>query len=446
MYEEIDPYFIDTSEDGKIPNDGNETSNNLQLMFSSISRFFEEKDKNNQPKKILLYCHGGLVSQTKGMDLTKHHYQKMLENHIYPVYFLWESDLLNTLKAMFHTIHTELENHDLVDQMKQKIQVDRTSPYTDQKKIEDILKEVHQSMTDQPKSNDSHLAPSLLHEFGDFVESLAGKIKNEVKVISGELDDTYDKIIQYIAKHFSILGKHIPDVWAQMKETAKKIFQNGGGGDIFITELLNYFDPGSMEIHIVGHSAGSIVLSTLLNRLNEKDPKLQGLKIKSCTLMAAACTETLFNEVYLPAIQNQIIENFFLYTLNDELERDDTCWEIFYRKSLLYAISECLEPTLEPEKIIGMEIYAEKNEFINRLKDSKQMYKWIISNGCRPADPMKVEFIGSEGSFELISKDKNHGGFSQDIYTMNSVIKSIVGYDNIVPFIPDDEFFSDPCK
>ncbi|MDP4157954.1 MAG: alpha/beta hydrolase, partial [Bacillota bacterium] len=249
-----------------------------------------------------------------------------------------------------------------------------------------------------------------------------------------------DKTVQYIVKNFRLGDKHIPDIWAQMKETGGKVFAEGGGGDLFLKELLTRSEP--MEIHIIGHSAGSIVLATLLERLNRHDPHLKNLKIKSCTLFAAACTEKVFMDHYAPAIRNGIMEHFLFYTLNDELERKDTCMTFAYRKSLLYAISECLEATSKPEKIIGMEIYAEENELINGLKDSKKDSKWIISNGCKSVDPL--EFAVDNQSMKLVSKNKSHGGFAQDIYTMNSVIKCIVESDTIVSITPDP-FFLDPC-
>jgi hypothetical protein len=427
-------FYVNTGEGGKIDDD------NVQKVFSGIDEFI--KDKSTLTNKILLYCHGGLVNKANGLELTENHSRKMLANHIYPVYFVWESGLLETLEDMFHTIHIELETHNLKGHMEQKVQMggyDRVN--SDVTDIEAILKEVHQSMTPETDIANVDMALPILDDLSHFVKTLASRVQSETKVIVGEVNENLDKTVQHIVKHFSLSDKHIPDVWAQMKETGRKVFAEGGGGDLFLKELLTRSE--NIEVHIVGHSAGAIVLSTLLDRLNRHDPNLKNLKIKSCTLMAAACTAKLFNTNYAPAIRNGIIEHFFFYTLNDNLEQKDTCMTFAYRKSLLYAISECLEATPEPEKIIGMEIYAEENELINRMKDSKQDSKWIISYGCKSVDPM--EFTLDHQSIKLISKNKSHGGFPQDIYTMNSVIKSIAESDTISSIKPDP-FFFDPCK
>jgi hypothetical protein len=426
-------YYINTGEEGKID------ENNFQKVFFGIDEFL--KDKSNPPKKILLYCHGGLVSKENGLELTENHSVKMLANHIYPVYFIWESGLLKTLEDMFHSIHIEFENHSLKDHMVQKVQ---TSTYDrsnfDATNMEAILKEVHQSITPETDSTNVEVALPILEDVSHFVKELAARVHVETKAIAGEVNENLDKTVQYIVKNFRLGDKHIPDIWAQMKETGEKVFAEGGGGDLFLKELLTRSEP--MEIHIIGHSAGSIVLATLLERLNQHDPHLKNLKIKSCTLFAAACTEKVFMDHYAPAIRNGIMEHFLFYTLDDELERKDTCMTFAYRKSLLYAISECLEATSVPEKIIGMEIYAEENELINGLKDSKQDSKWIISNGCKSVDPL--EFAVDNQSMKLISRNKSHGGFPQDIYTMNSVIKCIVESNTIVAITPDS-FFLDPC-
>ena len=136
------------------------------------------------------------------------------------------------------------------------------------------------------------------------------------------------------------------------------------------------------EIHIAGHSAGSIFHAPLVQLLTAKGKITEGylkgntgfgLTVSSCTLWAPACTVDLFKKCYLPAINDNTINRFALFILNNQAENDDNCGKI-YNKSLLYLVSNAFEkrfriPLFRPdgESILGMQKFVQKDEELTNL-------------------------------------------------------------------------------
>jgi len=92
-----------------------------------------------------------------------------------------------------------------------------------------------------------------------------------------------------------------------------------------------------LELHLVGHSAGAQLLGNLL-------PYLKKFTIKTCTLLAPACSIHFANATFLPALESGQIgrSHFHLHVLSDELECADHVAHV-YSKSLLYLLSRSVE-------------------------------------------------------------------------------------------------------
>jgi pimeloyl-ACP methyl ester carboxylesterase len=144
------------------------------------------------------------------------------------------------------------------------------------------------------------------------------------------LDDTLEPLARVLG------GKAM---WDEMKENARLASSRAKGAARMTAQILaGLASSGRIdEIHLVGHSAGSIFLAPLAARLAEKN-----IEIASLSLWAPACTLDLFNEVYKPLIEAGKIKSFDLYTLDDATERDDHCANL-YNKSLLYLVSAAFE-------------------------------------------------------------------------------------------------------
>ena len=138
-------------------------------------------------------------------------------------------------------------------------------------------------------------------------------------------------------------------LWSEMKENAEFACNPTRGGDLLVTALQNLAQTwgDQLEIHLVGHSAGSIVLGHLLTvlaarRLDER--------VASIHLYAPACTVQFANRYYAP--HRELMQRLHLAILSDKNERDDNVAAI-YRKSLLYFVSNALEPDVRTP-LLGM--------------------------------------------------------------------------------------------
>ena len=87
-------------------------------------------------------------------------------------------------------------------------------------------------------------------------------------------------------------------VWRDMKWDADQSFKTSGGGRRAVKTLLegNAQRSKPLQVHLVGHSAGAILLAHLLDAMDAMNP----LKtpVKSCSIMAPACTVDLYRKSY----------------------------------------------------------------------------------------------------------------------------------------------------
>ena len=94
-----------------------------------------------------------------------------------------------------------------------------------------------------------------------------------------------------------------------------------------------------LKVHLVGHSAGSILLGGLAGA-NQAGGR--PVTFDTCTMWAPACTMEFYRDQYLPAIRGGSIKQFAIFNLTDRAEQDDNCANI-YHKSLLYLVSNAFE-------------------------------------------------------------------------------------------------------
>ena len=137
-------------------------------------------------------------------------------------------------------------------------------------------------------------------------------------------------------------------LWSQMKQNASASVEDGRGTALLAEQLTELASTvGSLEVHLIGHSAGSILLGHFLDAIKQK------LKVRSCTLYAPACTVAFANRHYQEAITAGTLdkENIHVHVLSDALEREDSVGP--YGKSLLYLVSRALE-SAHKTPLLGM--------------------------------------------------------------------------------------------
>jgi hypothetical protein len=204
--------------------------------------------------------------------------------------------------------------------------------------------------------------------------------------------------------------------WDEMKENAMAASQPGGGLDLVATLLADLTQQfPALKIHLVGHSAGSILHGGFITRL--ADAKRKPIPLETVTMWAPACTMQLFQGSYLPSIKSGHIRQFANFTLTDKAERDDNCANI-YHKSLLYLVSNAFESGLQKapflkerngEPILGMA------KFVAQLPSSQRGWDWVQAPNDNPA-----------GSREA-STAHSHGGYDDDAATLQSTLARIAG-------------------
>jgi hypothetical protein len=67
------------------------------LLFEHAWSVAKEAVTNGRPFKLLLYAHGGLVGETDGLKTARAHVGWWRDNGVYPIHFVWETGLFETL-------------------------------------------------------------------------------------------------------------------------------------------------------------------------------------------------------------------------------------------------------------------------------------------------------------------------------------------------------------
>lgn len=246
----------------------------------------------------------------------------------------------------------------------------------------------------------------LLEELRDVVRGH----HDEARQRAGGLSDWMDKLIERGA-HKS--GRAL---WREMKFGAESPFETDGAGHQVLQTFLDALTASgsTMKWHVVGHSTGAILHAFLLRALVHLD---ETLRVRSASLLAPAASVDLFRSHFRPllAAKNKKagIDRMDIYNLSDKLELDDTVSGL-YQKSLLYLVSRSFEEDPLPAAILGMERYC--RNLASRLPG------------------LSLHYSTGAPSSKSRTLSETHGGFDNDIRTMNSVLRRVLGRKPAEPF------------
>lgn len=247
-------------------------------------------------------------------------------------------------------------------------------------------------------------------------DRLEDKLKGEPRMAGGLLDSAKRWWNERLEKLLSHPGTMI---WGEMKQNGQAISEADDSGGIKLYRACMkspaFADLSKVRLHLIGHSAGSIVHSYVVKRLCER-----GWTFETVNFMAPAVTVDVFEKCIEPALKNGGVKRLNQFHLTDDVEqRDPTCKPILgYSRSLLYLVSRSFEQLPEDESkaeskrkprgekgipILGMQKY------FDRIKGVPNMHAWAAP--CTQ------------------SRSSTHGGFDDDPATMASVIALIKGRD-----------------
>ncbi|MFN5048015.1 C1 family peptidase [Roseateles sp.] len=295
-------------------------------------------------KRVLLYAHGGLVSEAAALQRLAEYRPGLLEGEVYPLAFIWKSDYWSTVSNI------------LQDAVRRR----------------------------RPEGAFDAAKDFLLDRLDDLLEPVARQLTGKA-------------------------------AWDEMKENALAASRQGGAAWRVVRHLAELAELAQaekgLEIHLVAHSAGSILLAPVVGLLNAA-----GLKIRSCTLWAPACSTELFKREYLPALKKGGIEDLAVYALDDATEQDDHCAQL-YNKSLLYLVSHAFEAR---QRIPGLQAGT----------------PLLGLQHCIEADAELAALFGKGGRARLVlapdkgraplSSARHHGDFDDDPDTVRSTFARIL--------------------
>jgi hypothetical protein len=326
-----------------------------------LARLFDSirvRTQDWSKQRVLLYLHGGLNDETAVARRIVAFRDVCLDNEIYPIHIMWETGFWESLQASILDLFTDKD--------------DRAGA--------DWLSKLREGVVG---------AKDLTIELTAAAPGAA--------------------------------------LWDEMKENARLASAEGGGMQLltqYAEQALSSFNQTERrkwELHVVGHSAGSIFAAYAVRLLTSL-----GANFKTLQFLAPAITVKLFKELLLPPIQGGKCPLLTQYIMSDVGERDDTVGP--YGKSLLYLVSNACERKRDTA-ILGMERFiSSKSSDPNKElvdKEVETLFKKNI-NGW----PSLI--IAGEGSREArispsLSRSETHGGFDNDEYTLNSVLYRILG-------------------
>lgn len=212
--------------------------------------------------------------------------------------------------------------------------------------------------------------------------------------------------------------KPVTPIWEEMKRDARLPFavQTGGGvsdGLAVISTFAEALKGRGVRVHLAGHSTGAVLLGHLLDALDLLDmPDL----IRSCSLMAPACSVDFYREHYEPRLPGRAdgsamtkLPTLDIYSLVERLEKEDNVAYV-YRKSLLFLVSRALERQAD-KPILGMQRYSKELPATSGLN-----------------------LHYSDGRTGHVTRSTSHGGFDNDCRTMNAIMRRILGKEPPFPF------------
>lgn len=253
--------------------------------------------------------------------------------------------------------------------------------------------------------------------------------------------DQKDRALEAIARPF---GR---GVWSEMRENAMRGMRMGNGLELLVRNLAHLGNvltaqERKLEVHLVGHSAGAILLGHCLEAMITSASQWP-YRIGSCSLFAAACSVLFANQRYSVEGENLLpLERLWLYCLSDENEKCDalpTPKAPIYGKSLLYLVSRACDADRK-EPLLGMERahlprYASDEdqwaeEQLIEVRKWQQRWRATVGHDARLRIVKERSVRTTRDGMQVQS---THGSFDNNIEVLTETIQRIRGQKIVSP-------------
>lgn len=251
-----------------------------------------------------------------------------------------------------------------------------------------------------PMLYEQRIFPIYLMWETDFLSTVVNRIADAVRDVprpAGAGEGFWSRAERWWNERVErVLAEPGTAIWGEMKQNAEAISRDAKSGAVLLWShfAASGLKKNDVRFHLVGHSAGSIVHSHIVDALAAK------VKFESVSFLAPAVRLDTFDKLVRPRIADGTVRRYQQFHLTDKAEQDDpTCGP--YRRSLLYLVSQSFEGGRQTP-ILGMQKYFDP--YAPRLKDAT--------------------VHAAPGA---TSTSTTHGGFDNDPATKARVVEFIKG-------------------
>jgi hypothetical protein len=332
--------------------------------------------------KLVLYAHGGLNAEGESLQRIRVLAPYFLANGIYPVFFTWKTGAAETIG-------------DMLGDLKGRI-------------------------------------------FG----TAGARAEGWLDQLREATAEARDRGVEAVARQFA------RGIWSEMRENAECGTAPGHTlalAAAMLRELRAKLqaDGRTLELHLIGHSAGSILLGHLLDLL--ADPAAGVVPVAGCELYAAACSSAFALQHYGAADRAGVLklDRLHLHVLADAVERDDGLPDAahpIYGKSLLYLVSRSLDD-VRKQPLLGMEraLVPPAPQWVDD--------QWVIPAGMK-SNPQVADWLAAWPAGALLHvvttpKVRNtkvggqtpasHGSFDNNIDVLTGTLERLRGGPLVSP-------------
>jgi hypothetical protein len=470
-------FFINAGKDGTFADSGDyfTTPEDIDELYNYLN--------TQDIEKLILYCHGGLVSEKSGVQVAELMKSKFasLPDKRHVVSMVWETGPLETVMQNLGELK-DLAGKDVFNEVLKfviklvgkKLGLDDTARgggtyLSDETIHEEKTKSAPFEDLDKTLNARGGVGASLDEDNEDeFYARLEGESNSLIRAegteelkteITDEEGESARGGLLFVAKvvaqiAFNVLKRYFkktdhdfyPTVmeeafkklyldkvgtwgWGQMKNKAAKLFADNDGlngkslhaGTYFLQMLDKYHSKRIAEGKKFDiELIGHSAGSIVICHLLERtQANFKNLKYNNVFFLAPACRTDLFLQHGKPAYDDGYFKKFKMFTMKEENEKKDHCIPYVYTHSLLYMVSGLFEMPEIDARIMGLHGQFRKDGRYSMSPESVNLNTFMINKQVVLSDDITNQDVS------MWSSALKHGAFDNDEHTLASILKSL---------------------
>ena len=469
--------FVNVGPNGTFESSGDHATApaDVDALFAGIA--------SDGKKALVIHFHGGLVSESKGVEIALKLAPVYAQADAVPLTFVWETGLIETFRDnLLHIHNTKLFQKLLKWVLRRVLQrfggfegkgvgvavsmgaieaeLQRDAPFSqyddpdtgngaagrgagsvEEADLEHLYDELEAEFL-ADMNDDEEVVTEVQAHAGRAVDAQAKGLIEAAKVakllaavayrsirrhLHGRDHGFYPTVVEEVLRELYLadLGAW---VWGRMKDKAATMWLSNAGRvgtesrvGTYVLEKIAALQAERPEfkLHLIGHSAGSIAICELLRAAADF-----GVKVKVDTIGFMAPAGRCELGVAELARHPERFKRFRMYTMADQYEREDALVPKVYTRSLLYFISGVLEPDEVDAPIMGMmRHHSGEGPFA-----SGAAAEWAAFASAKGHTALSDSAIIAPEAVEgMCTGSLSHGGFDDDAQTLASLVALLRG-------------------